>query len=662
MAGPMKYRPEIDGLRTVAVLPVVFYHAGLGPLHGGFAGVDIFFVISGYLITSLIIGDIEAGRFSIATFYERRARRILPALFVVLLASTIAAWRIMYPLEMNEYGQSMVATMFFSSNIFFWLKSDYFSTASELKPLLHTWSLAVEEQYYIFFPLLMAFIWKGARRHVRVLSLLACLAVASLMGALALDHSWQNEKFYLLPFRAWELLMGAACAIALSRWSVPACGSAAYLGLGLIAWALVFSSDQGWPSWQALLPTVGTAMIILFADSEGGPGRHLAGKWMVAGGLISYSLYLWHQPLFAFARLRLPDEPSTGLKLALIAGAVLLSVLTWRCVEQPFRARREGRFRVPVRPLVATVASCSVLTVAVGLMIDAKDGWAERTAPSGLSFARIERDLAGARTAAPPCDTDLSFRPAPVSPAPQCIFPAKNRDQSRRAILLGDSHATVLTPALVKRLTAEGYETTVATFGGCIPFPGYRTVARDCDAANSAMLQHVEKSRYDLIVLAFRPQPLLTGEERLIPVGTTSVLGNPADYTVRLMQAGLKKLLDSGAEVIVFEPVPEMPRDIGHFARNIFAFNANHQGISFSAPLSGYMDRAGPVLSSLRNAKVENLRLIPTSQLLCDEAQRKCLGIEDGVALYVDSNHLSKFGVEKLLAPFEKELLLQTRG
>lgn len=196
----MKYRPEVDGLRTVAVLPVIFYQAGIGPFQGGFAGVDIFFVISGYLITSLIIGDIEAGRFSIASFYERRARRILPALFVVLTVSSLLAWRFLYPLELNEYAQSAVATVLFSSNIFFWLKSDYFSTAAELKPLLHTWSLAVEEQYYLFFPPLMVLIWKGKDKFKRCFAVLSAITVVSLAMMLIVGTNWANAGFYLLPF------------------------------------------------------------------------------------------------------------------------------------------------------------------------------------------------------------------------------------------------------------------------------------------------------------------------------------------------------------------------------------------------------------------------------------------------------------------------------
>lgn len=653
----MKYRPEVDGLRTVAVLPVIFYHAGIGPFQGGFAGVDIFFVISGYLITSLIIGDIEAGRFSIASFYERRARRILPALFVVLTVSSLLAWRFLYPLELNEYAQSAVATVLFSSNIFFWLKSDYFSTAAELKPLLHTWSLAVEEQYYLFFPPLMVLIWKGKDKFKRCFAVLSAITVVSLAMMLIVGTNWANAGFYLLPFRAWELLIGALCAVALTRWNIPANPFAALVGLLLVVAALLLANDAGWPSWQTMFPTVGTALVILFAARGAGVGRLLASRPMVACGLISYSLYLWHQPLLAFLRLRLPDEPTDALKLTVILIAVVLSALTWRFVEQPFRNRRDGAFVIRAQPM-ATVMICSAaLVLVIGIVTDIRDGWAGRVAPSGLTFSQIERDLAGARIAAPPCDIDLSFRQPPKAPLPECVFPASSSAPVGRALLLGDSHATMLTDALVKRLTDAGYQTSVATFGGCIPFAGYRTAERNCDAANTAMQDHVAASDYDLIVLAFRSQPLFNGETSILSGDGQEKTSDISGYISDLIRDGLSRLTASGARVVVFEPVPEMSRQVGHLARNYFAFEKKYQDLTFATPLQSYLDRAGTSLDLLREMQGSGLELIPTSRILCDDEIGQCAGIEAGVALYTDDNHLSVFGVEKLMSGLDAEIL-----
>ncbi|WCR11940.1 acyltransferase [Paracoccus stylophorae] len=650
----MKYRPEIDGLRTIAVLPVVFFHAGIGPFHGGFSGVDIFFVISGYLITSLIIGDLEAGKFSILNFYTRRVRRILPALFFVLALSSLAAFHILYPLELNEFAQSVVATMFFSSNIFFWIKSDYFATAAELKPLLHTWSLGVEEQYYLFFPPLMMVIWKGARKVRLSLSLLGFIAALSLAACLVLSETWSGMTFYLLPFRAWELLIGAMCAIVLARWHIPANGPAAILGAVLIAISVLFGSEHGWPSWQALLPTVGSGLVILFASGSSGIGRLLATGPMVGIGLLSYSLYLWHQPLFAFTRLRLPDEPSVSLKFALIALAILLSWFTWRFVEKPFRTRGPEGFVVGDRKVAVMTGSVAVVFVAAGLLGDATDGWPKRTAPSGLTFAQITSDLAGAQIDNLPCDTDLAFNPALTAPLPECVFAAAGTDPPRRAILLGDSHGSIMTEAVAARLVSAGYETSVATFGGCVPFPGYRTVFRDCHAANTAMYRHVAESGYDVIVLVFRPQPVFFEDHRIIPAGDASP-DQPVDV-LEMIRSGLMQLIGTGANVILFEPVPDMPRDIGHLARNRFAFDEDHATVEFSIPFSQYLGRTEPVLDFLRTIRAPDLTVLETSRVMCDGIDRACAGIEAGVALYIDDNHLSRFGVHKLMAGVDKDL------
>lgn len=645
----MKYRPEVDGLRTFAVLPVVLFHAGIGPFQGGFAGVDIFFVISGYLITSLIIKDLNAGTFSVLNFYERRARRILPALFVVLAVTSLFSWKLLYPLELNEFAQSAIATVLFSSNIFFWLKSDYFSTAAELKPLLHTWSLAVEEQFYLFFPPAMVLMWKSRNSLALAFKVLSVAAMLSLALLFATGMNWANAKFYLLPFRAWELLIGALCALAIAKWTLSESRALAAIGLGLVSVSLIYSTDANWPSWQTLGPTVGSALVILFASRDKGVGRLLSCRPLVACGLISYSLYLWHQPLLAFARLRLPDEPSDALKLLVICAAVILAALTWRFVEQPFRRKRNGRFVLGAKPMAEAMVASTVLVLAVGIATDISDGWASRSAPSGLTFRQIEDDLAGARIAAPPCDIDLAFRKPPSSPIPECIFAAEASPTKGHAILLGDSHATMLTDAIVARLTGLGFRTSVATFGGCVPFPGFRTATRNCDAANMAMAEHIAASRYDLIVLAYRPQPILNSEEPVYDKDGTTALRKPADEISAASIETLRHLLAADMRVVVIEPVPEMSRGIGHLARNRFAFDQNYMKLNFATPLATYEKRTGPYLAKLRALEGEGLHLIPTSDILCDAEQGRCNGIELGKALYVDDNHLSVFGVRKLM-------------
>jgi peptidoglycan/LPS O-acetylase OafA/YrhL len=245
----MDYRREVDGLRAFAVLPVMLFHAGFQGFSGGFVGVDVFFVISGYLITSIIIAELDRGTFSIANFYERRARRILPALFLVMICCIPAAWIYLLPIDMKDFVQSVMAVSLFSSNILFWSESGYFDTASELKPLLHTWSLAVEEQFYVIFPLLLMLLWRSGRK--RVLMALGVLLAISLAVAQWAATAQPSAAFFLLPMRGWELLVGALAAFHLSRRDRPLLPiwvreAGGWLGLGLIGWSiLVF--DQTTP-------------------------------------------------------------------------------------------------------------------------------------------------------------------------------------------------------------------------------------------------------------------------------------------------------------------------------------------------------------------------------------------------------------------------------
>lgn len=290
----MKYRPEIDGLRAVAVLPVILFHAGLGLFAGGFVGVDVFFVISGYLITTILLTEIEEDRFSLWTFYERRARRILPALFVVLLACLPFAWVWMLPEQLEAFGKSLVAVMLFGSNILFWRETGYFAPAAEEKPLLHTWSLAVEEQYYLVVPLILMV---GLRRFGRNPTFwgLVILSLVSLALCEIGRRSHPSAAFYLAPTRAWELLAGSLCAFiqrhdGRQRRSQVLSG----LGLGLIcASVLAFDGQTPFPSLYALVPVLGTVLIILFATADTLAGRILTLRGFVGIGLISYSAYLW---------------------------------------------------------------------------------------------------------------------------------------------------------------------------------------------------------------------------------------------------------------------------------------------------------------------------------------------------------------------------------
>ena len=341
----MKYRAEIDGLRALAVVPVIFFHAGFELFKGGFVGVDVFFVISGYLITSIIISEMNTGKFSISNFYERRARRILPALFFVMLFSIIPALIWLSPGDLKDFGQSLISTATFSSNILFWLERGYFGTALELKPLLHTWSLAVEEQYYILFPIFLIFTWSMGLKRISLILIvifLFSLSLAHIASVYGIYDRVITGSFYLIPTRAWELLLGVFVAIYFNQKKFSISQSLnefiSLAGLIMIIYSIIyFDKDTPFPSIYTLIPTLGTAMIIISAFPNTTVNKILSIKQFVFLGLLSYSAYLWHQPIFAFSRHIYSNEIHEMVFFVLSIVSIFFAYFSWKFVEKPFR-------------------------------------------------------------------------------------------------------------------------------------------------------------------------------------------------------------------------------------------------------------------------------------------------------------------------------------
>tara|TARA_B100000925_G_scaffold281712_1_gene253768 strand:- start:1393 stop:3342 length:1950 start_codon:yes stop_codon:yes gene_type:complete len=335
----LKYRSEIDGLRAFAVIPVILFHAGWSLFSGGYIGVDVFFVISGYLITSIIMIDIQNKRFSILDFYERRARRILPALTFIIFITAPFCFRYMLPVELNGYFESLISVVFFGSNIYFWRESGYFDVGVEEKPLLHTWSLAVEEQYYLFFPLLLLYLWRFNKKKVFwLIFIMGCLSL--ILSEVLLFLGKQTANFYLAPSRVWELFTGSLAAFLYQEKKNTPCNIKSFLGLVLILIPMIiFDEHTPTPSRYTLIPVLGALLVILYAGENTFVKRFLSFKVFVWIGLISYSAYLWHQPIFAFVRLKSITKPELSEMLIYGLLSILLAFITWKYIENPFRNR-----------------------------------------------------------------------------------------------------------------------------------------------------------------------------------------------------------------------------------------------------------------------------------------------------------------------------------
>ncbi len=445
-----KYRADIDGLRAVAVLPVIAFHAGFPGFSGGFVGVDVFFVISGYLITGILAGDLAEGRYSIARFYERRARRILPALFVMMAVSAVVAHLLLMPPAFKDFSASVFAVALFLSNMLFISEVDYFGPSADEVPLLHTWSLAVEEQFYILFPLILWALWKLGRGRALAWGV-AAITLASLVFS---EWAWRHDpaaSFYFLPSRAWELGAGALCALIPARPGKAAREVLGLAGLAAIVVAVVMlDRSYPFPSLWALLPVGGAVAVILAEGSLA--GRLLSWRPMVAVGLISYSAYLWHNPVFVFARAAGDREPGMLGMLGLSVLSLVLAWLSWRFIEQPFRT---GGVRKALLARRWQVFAASLGGIAAFVLV-ALWGWtSEGRAALWLRHAsELERRtyalFAPARELIRHLDDgDCRFNERVVGPGTPARLERCHAEYGPGLAVIGDSHAINLADALI---------------------------------------------------------------------------------------------------------------------------------------------------------------------------------------------------------------------
>ena len=643
----LDYRADIDGLRGIAVLAVVLYHLDLGPLSGGFAGVDIFFVISGFLITSIIQRRIEAGRFTFGWFYERRIRRLFPAL-VAMLAGTLllGAW-LFLPSDLALTGKGVVATLLFASNVFFWRTSGYFNTDSEINPLLHTWSLAVEEQFYIGLPVLLLVLHRFARGHLR--SVLAGLALVSFVACVVVTPLRPSAAFYLSPFRAWEMLAGSLLAIG----AVPLIrSSAAREGIALVGLAAVLASlvllqpGVTVPGWRMAIPVLGACALIHVGSSGGSMvSRMLNLRALVAVGLISYSLYLWHWPLLVFARYRNDLEPLGDLRWAVLAASFAVAWASYRFIEQPFR---HARAQVATRPLFRNtgLAMATLGAVAVGTV--AMKGLPQRFDPLTVALDRerhvevpfIEcNGLAGSKS-------DV-----------RCVI---GNDAAEPSVLFwGDSYALSWAPAMDNVLKRQGLSARLAVNMGCPPLLDTHTaVVPGCQRFNDSVLAHLEANpgyRTVVIHASWHEYSMESTLHRLQHRSGRS--GNLEVFPVALEDT-VARVRAAGADVWLIGPTPGAPS-----AAPLRLAMSRLHGTTPPAGRSPEYFREHATEFKTAVARIESkhgISFTDPSAWFCGQAQ--CEFVANERPLYRDGGHLNGHGTRFIEPYIESALPLALRG
>jgi len=669
MSNTLKYRPEIDGLRAIAVVSVILYHAkllidGENILSGGYLGVDVFFVISGYLITKLLVDEIRKGTLSFLNFYERRARRILPVLLSVITISFPFAWFSLLPSDFIDYSYQILTSVFSVSNIYFWSQDSYWATDSILKPFLHTWSLGVEEQFYLIIPLMMFVILRFTSLRLSICLLSLCLL--SLAFAHVTSQTNTQASFYLLPFRAWELLVGSLLAISANTNRIslrlkdrfpflPTCG------FFLLAVSIFhFDERTTHPSLYTFIPIVGVVAIIHFSNAKDFVTNFLSSRPMTYLGLISYSLYLWHFIIFSFLSHHDLFAGATT-KLAAIAGTIVISGISYLSIEKPFR----NFLLIPSRIfcyLIAVWISAITVIATIGM----KNGFASRV-------------------------PELVNVPAKPELIENHKWYTNKLGTNQRLILVGDSHIDSIAPAFREWALKNNFNFAKSGFSGCqlilnmnrvdkTNFDLFKNCSVELQKQRMAFLSRTEPST---ILLGGR-LPLLVEEERFDNT-EGGYEGDLSDFlqernnllkTKNERQAAIAKnyaltvqtLVDLGHTVVLLYPIPEVginvPKALHKRIKNNYL---GARTIIERTPITTSHEafkvrnkKSYEILDEIKSSKIA--RIYPEN-LFCNSAiKNRCITHNSEVSFYRDTHHLSDHGAKLVLSAFKKLYLKMNKA
>ncbi len=637
---PRSYRPEIDGLRAVAILPVLFYHAGLG-FPGGYVGVDVFFVISGFLITSLIFKELETGTFSLADFWARRARRIVPASLTLTFAVLLAGWFLFLPRDYKGLGNSVGAQAVFASNVYFWATVNYFQTAVTLLPLLHTWSLAVEEQFYVFFPLLLlggyrVFSWRSRGVWLGIFAGGAVLSLACSVYSLPKAPA---AAFYLLPSRAWELLAGSFIAICPSAWTPqrprPREMISAFGFLGILFAVFLYDASTPFPGWAALPPCLGAALIIWSNGVQTGPGRDRPGLTVVGRvlaspgpvfiGLISYSLYLWHWPLLAFSVYALRAPLPIWGRWMLVVVSLGLAVLSWKVVETPFRVRRVFASR---RGILLFAGGGLVGMMMTGFVIRRFDGVPARIPAPVFALAGAVTDLHPF-----PQLTTADVRSDHLTP-----FGVVRPDAAPQLFLWGDSHAGAILPAMDLYAKRHGIVGRAALHSNTAPLLDYYTRAdfglnEEAVPFSQAVFDYIQRNHIPRVVLADY---------------WTRDLAYPGKLAAALVRT-IEQFKSTDVKLYVLLQVPSQPVDVPR----ALALDAwwPRWTVEWRGRVQEHRRTQALLYRMADRFCGPNCVFIDPSSVFADPDGQHFQVVRDGHPLYADGTHMSEFCATHLFEP-----------